>query len=34
LANINEAKKIGWNPKTNLSEGLKKSIDYIKENVI
>jgi len=34
LANINEAKKIGWNPQTNLSEGLKKSIDYIKENVI
>ena len=34
LANINEARKIGWNPTTNLSEGLKKSIDYIKENVI
>ena len=34
LANIDKAKKIGWNPKTNLSDGLKKSIDYIKENVI
>lgn len=34
LANIDKAKKIGWNPKTDLSDGLKKSIDYIKENVI
>lgn len=34
LANINKAKKIGWNPSTDLNSGLKKSIDYIKEHVI
>lgn len=34
LANIAEANKVGWNPKTSLSNGLKKSIDYIKINVI
>ena len=34
LANIDQAKKIGWEPKTSISIGLKKSIDYIKENVI
>jgi UDP-glucose 4-epimerase len=34
LANIAEANKVGWNPKTTLSNGLKKSIDYIKINVI
>lgn len=34
LANIDQAKKIGWEPKTSISTGLKKSIDYIKENVI
>jgi len=34
LANIDQANKIGWHPKTTLSEGLKKSIDYIRINVI
>ena len=34
LANIDAAKKIGWAPNTSISSGLKKSIDYIKENVI
>ena len=34
LANIDQAKKIGWEPKTSISIGLKNSIDYIKENVI
>ena len=34
LANIDKAKRIGWNPKTDLTTGLKKSIDYIKEHVI
>ena len=34
LADISKARKIGWNVKTDLKNGLKKSIDYIKENVI
>jgi len=34
LANIDKANNIGWMPETELSIGLKKSIDYIKENVI
>jgi len=34
LANIDKANKIGWTPKVDLNTGLKKSIDYIKENVI
>lgn len=34
LANINNALSVGWKPNTNLKEGLKKSIDYIKMNVI
>ena len=34
LANIDKAKHIGWNPTTDLSAGLKKSIDYIRKNVI
>jgi len=34
LADISKAKKIGWNLKTDLRNGLKKSIDYIKDNVI
>ena len=34
LANIDKAKKIGWDVQTDLKTGLKKSIDYIKENVI
>jgi nucleoside-diphosphate-sugar epimerase len=34
LADIHKAKKIGWHPKVGVEEGLKKLIDYIKENVI
>jgi UDP-glucose 4-epimerase len=34
LANIDQAKNIGWKPKTDLTIGLKKSIDYIREHVI
>ena len=34
LANIDKAKKIGWNPSTKLEDGLKKSIDYIRKHVI
>ena len=34
LANISNAKSVGWHPQTNLTSGLKKSIDYIKLNVI
>ena len=34
LANISNAKSVGWEPHTNLTSGLKKSIDYIKLNVI
>ena len=34
LANIDKANNIGWTPKIDLNTGLKKSIDYIKENVI
>tara|TARA_B100001245_G_C22887023_1_gene426863 strand:+ start:1839 stop:2768 length:930 start_codon:yes stop_codon:yes gene_type:complete len=34
LANIEKAKNIGWNPTTDLSTGLKKSIDYIRNHVI
>lgn len=34
LANIDQAKNIGWKPKTDLTTGLKKSIDYIREHVI
>jgi len=34
LANIDKAKKLGWNPKTDLENGLKKSIDYIRNHVI
>jgi len=34
LASIDKAKKLGWNPKTDLENGLKKSIDYIRNHVI
>ena len=34
LANIDKANNIGWTPKVDLNTGLKKSVDYIKENVI
>ena len=34
LANIDKANNIGWTPTVDLNTGLKKSVDYIKENVI
>jgi UDP-glucose 4-epimerase len=33
LADISEAKKIGWSPKTGLEEGLRSSIDFIREEM-
>ncbi len=33
LADISEAKKIGWKPKTDLKDGLKASIDFIKKEL-
>ena len=33
LANITEAKKIGWTPTTNLKTGIQASIDYIREEI-
>jgi UDP-glucose 4-epimerase len=33
LADITEAKKLGWSPKVNLEEGLKSSIDFIKNEI-
>ena len=33
LADISKAKKMGWEPKTDLWQGLLKSIEYIQENV-
>ena len=34
LADISNAKNLGWEPKVNLEEGLKLSIDYIQKNVL
>ena len=34
LADISKAKSLGWEPKIRLEEGLKFSIDYIKNKVI
>ena len=34
LADISKALALGWKPKTSLDEGMKGSIDYIKQNVI
>lgn len=34
LADIIDAKKLGWKPKIDIKEGLKKSIEYIKEKVL
>ncbi|HAB99511.1 MAG TPA: hypothetical protein DCE71_06800 [Parachlamydiales bacterium] len=34
LACINEAKSLGWQPKTSLEEGLRLSIQFIKEHVL
>lgn len=33
LADISEAKKIGWSPKIALEEGLRSSIDFIREEI-
>ena len=34
LADISSARKLGWEPKINLENGLKLSIDYIRNNVL
>lgn len=34
LASIDEAKAIGWTPKTSLEEGLYQSMQFIQENVL
>jgi len=33
LADISEAKKLGWEPKTNIKNGLLRAIDYIKHEI-
>lgn len=33
LADITEAKKLGWSPKTDIRQGLMNAIDYIKSEV-
>ena len=34
LADIRRAKSLGWSPKTSLKEGLLKSVEYMRENVL
>ena len=34
LADISKAKSLGWKPQVNLEEGLKLSIDYIRNNIL
>jgi len=34
LADISNAQNLGWEPQVNLEEGLKLSIDYIRNNVL
>jgi UDP-glucose 4-epimerase len=34
LADINEAKKVGWYPKTDLRKGLENSIEFIKSEIL
>jgi nucleoside-diphosphate-sugar epimerase len=34
LADITAAKSLGWQPKVSLKEGLRHSIDYIKDHVL
>ena len=34
LADISNAKSLGWEPTIDLEEGLKLSIDYIQKNVL
>ena len=31
LLDISKLKKLGWNPRININEGLKKTIDWYKE---
>ena len=33
LADITEAKKLGWEPKIDLVEGLQTAIDYIRNEI-
>lgn len=33
LADISEAKKMGWNPKTDINDGLEGMVDYIKQEM-
>jgi UDP-glucose 4-epimerase len=33
LADISEAKKLGWEPKMSIEEGLKEMIEYIREEI-
>ena len=34
LADISRAKSLGWRPRVSLEEGLRRSIGYLKENVV
>jgi nucleoside-diphosphate-sugar epimerase len=34
LADISAARKLGWEPRVDLDEGLRRSIDYIKREVM
>ena len=34
LADISNAKELGWRPLVDLDKGIKLSIDYIKKNVL
>ncbi|MBC5809805.1 MAG: NAD-dependent epimerase/dehydratase family protein [Candidatus Eremiobacteraeota bacterium] len=34
LADISAARKIGWNPSADMDEGLRRSIDFIKQHVL
>ena len=34
LADISKAKNLGWEPKVNLEEGLRTSIEFIKNELM
>ena len=34
LADISKARGLGWEPRTKLADGLRRSIDYIKQEVL
>jgi nucleoside-diphosphate-sugar epimerase len=34
LADISAARRLGWEPRVGLNEGLRISIDYIRDNVL